>query len=112
MTRKQKDRSALLKEYQQLKKELVSVGFICVGTVSAVYRQCGKQNCRCHNDPDSRHGPYSLWTLKIKGKTTSRFLNEENAKECKDWITNQRKLQKIIKRMQELSKKAAADWHR
>lgn len=111
MAQKQKDRSALLKEYEQLKKEFLSVGFICVGSVSAVYHQCGKQNCRCHNDPASRHGPYSLWTRKIKGKTISRFLNEEKAQECKDWIANQRKLQNIIKRMQELSKKAA-DWYR
>lgn len=111
MPQKQKDRASLLKEYEQLKKELLTVGFVCLGSVSAVYQQCGKPNCRCHNDPDSRHGPYSLWTRKIKGKTTSRFLNQQNATECKEWIANQRKLQKIIKQMQELSKKAA-DWHR
>ena len=104
MTQKQK-------EYEQLKKELLSVGFICVGSVSSVFQQCGKENCRCHNDRDSRHGPYSLWTRKIRGKTTSRFLNEENAQECKEWIANQRKLHKIIKRMQKLSQKAA-DWYR
>lgn len=111
MLKKQQDRTALLKEYEQLKKELLSVGFVCVGSVSAVYQQCGKENCRCHNDPEYRHGPYSLWTRKIKGKTVSRFLNQQNAQECKEWITNQRKLQKIIKTMQKLSQKAA-DWYR
>lgn len=111
MTEKQKNRSSLLKEYEQLKKELLSVGFICMGSVSAVYRECGKENCRCSDNPKFRHGPYSLWTRKIKGKTISRFLNDKNAQECKAWISNQRKLERIIKRMQELSKKAA-DWNR
>lgn len=111
MPKKQKDRSSLFKEYSQLKNELLSIGFICVGSVSAVYHKCGKENCRCSDDPNFRHGPYSLWTRKIRGKTISRFLNEENAQECKDWIANQRKLEKIVRRMQELSKKAA-DWYR
>jgi len=101
----------LLKKYEALKKELLSIGFLCVGSVSSVYRPCGKQNCRCQTDPEFRHGPYFQWTRKIKGKTVSRFLNDENAQECLDWIANQRKLQDIIKQMQELSKQAA-DWYR
>lgn len=107
---KKKNRPFLLKEYEQLKKELLSVGFICVGSVSSVYHKCGKQNCRCNDDPSFKHGPYSLWTRKIRGKTVSRFLNDENALECREWIGNQRKIEKLIKKMQELSKKAA-DWY-
>jgi hypothetical protein len=50
-------------------------------------------------------------TRKVKGKTVSRFLNEENAKECKEWIANHRELEAILKKMRKLSQKAA-NWHR
>src|SRR5262245_12272781 len=101
----------LLKKYEKLKQELLDLGFLCVGSVSSVYRPCGKTNCSCHTDPEFTHGPYYQWTRKIKGKTVSRFLNEENAKECLGWIANQRKLESIIKQMQDLSTEAA-DWYR
>jgi hypothetical protein len=111
VTKKKKNPATLLTQYQQLKEEILQLGFICQGSVSSIYQRCGKKNCQCQTDPNLRHGPYSLWTRKIRGKTASRFLNEENAQECKDWIANQRKLEKIIKQMHELSKQAA-DWYR
>jgi uncharacterized protein DUF6788 len=101
----------LITKFESLKKELLDLGFLCVGSVSSVYRPCGKQNCRCQSDPEFRHGPYYQWTRKIKGKTVSRFLNEENAQECLAWIANQRKLEAIVKEMQDLSKEAA-EWYR
>ena len=101
----------LIKKYEKLKKNLLNLGFLCVGSVSSVYRPCGKLNCRCHSDTEFRHGPYYQWTRKIKGKTVSRFLNEQDAQECLAWIANQRKLEAIIKEMQDLSKRAA-EWYR
>lgn len=100
---------SLLNRYQDLKKKLISIGFICQGSISSVYQKCGTSSCRCHKDPDSRHGPYYLWTRKIKGKTVSRFLNAQQAEECKQWIANHRQMQTIIEEMRKLSKKAA-DW--
>ena len=33
--------------------------------------------CRCHHDPDARHGPYHYWTRKARGKTVGLKLTED-----------------------------------
>ena len=44
------------------------------GTITEVYRACGKPNCRCANPGDSGHGPYYAFTRKVGGKTKTLQL--------------------------------------
>jgi hypothetical protein len=34
-------------QYEQLKAELVDIGFVCQGSVLERYTSCGNPNCRC-----------------------------------------------------------------
>jgi len=49
------------------------------GSVSERSMKCGRKQCRCHQDPRARHGPYYSLTRMEGGKTRSRYLSAEQA---------------------------------
>jgi len=92
-----------LKKYSSLKKKIGELGFICTGSVFSAFNTCGNPNCRCHKDKSARHGPYNIWTRKVKAKTITRTLTDEQAKFCRQCIQNMRKLEEILKKMRDIS---------
>ena len=74
--------SAALRRYEEqydaLKAELETLGFVGQGSVHTRRITCGRApwaTCRCHDDPDARHGPYHYWTRKARGKTVGLNLH-------------------------------------
>ena len=53
--------------YDALRAELRTLGFIGQGGVQTRRIPCGRAACRCHRDPDARHGPDHYWTRKAVG---------------------------------------------
>lgn len=109
MTPRQK--TALLRhqqEYRKLKAELVEIGYVLQGSITTRWMECGKPLCACHENPQARHGPYYQWSTKVAGRTVSRYLEKEQATPCRRWIENNRRLEKILKRMRALSSRVAA----
>ena len=64
-------------QYDALKAELQTLGFVGQGGVHTRRITCGRATCRCHDDPDARHGPYHYWTRKARGKTVGLNLTED-----------------------------------
>ena len=79
-----------LRQYQQLLEQLSSTGWISEG-----YAQ---------NRGPGAGGPCFQWTRKVKGKTVSVALSEEQFEAMQQAIENWKKTKKIIKRMQQLSR--------
>jgi hypothetical protein len=48
-------------------------------------------------------GPYYLWTRKVKGKTVTVSLNEEQYRSVKEAIAVRRQTDKLLKEMQKIS---------
>lgn len=94
-------------EYQAIKARIHEIGFICTGSLYTRWMVCGKANCRCHRDPDQRHGPYYQLTWKEGGRTISRNLSAEHAKLYAEWIANRRRLESLLSQMHRISLKAA-----
>ncbi len=92
--------------HRTLAAQLAEVGFISRGSVIAGYTTCGKDSCRCRNDPDQRHGPYWQWTRAVRGRTATRRLSPRQAALYRQWIANQRALDRIVSRMQQISRGA------
>lgn len=90
-------------QFETLKASLADLGPIRRGTVLRRFRRCGTSNCRCKADPPQLHGPYYEWTRKVKGKTVSVSVTEEQARLLKQWIANARRLDKIVADMQLVS---------
>jgi len=92
--------------YRTLAAQLAEVGFISQGSVVASYTSCGKPTCRCASDPDARHGPYWQWTRAVRGRTVGQRLTASEAALYRQWIANQRALDRIVSRMQQISRSA------
>lgn len=106
-SRGKEDRVAHEKAYAKLQRELSRTGFLWVGTVLRQYHVCGKPGCRCRRGGRFRHGPYSVWTRKIRGKTVTRMLSEEEGRLYMTWIENRRRPDRTIDRMLKISKLVA-----
>ena len=92
---------------RELITEIAEIGFILPGSVNVVRNRCGKPRCACHADPPRLHGPYTTWTRKIAGKTTTRRLSAEQAERYQPWFENNRRLRELISELEALSLQAA-----
>ena len=102
---------ARLDKYDQQRRRLTAqlsdVGFVWHGSVRRQLLTCGTPACRCHVDPDARHGPYAYWSTKIAGKTVSRLLKAAEAELYEEWIANRRQIERVVRDLKTLSAKAA-----
>ena len=60
-------RNAILRQMGQL-------GDFRPGSISTVYRRCGKASCHCAGSKDPGHGPHFQMTYKAEGKTVTESL--------------------------------------
>jgi hypothetical protein len=97
----------LERRYRELKNRLQDLGFAVAGSVIERHTICGADNCRCQAEPPQRHGPYYQYSRKVAGKTISRRLTAEQAKQYRTWIANRRTLDQITADIDELSHQAA-----
>jgi hypothetical protein len=62
-------RDALETKRQKLLEKIGHIGDMRQGSITEVYRCCGKPNCHCASPSDPGHGPYYAFTRKVGGKT-------------------------------------------
>ncbi len=88
---------------KSLKNKLIARAWVLQGTVLRQYKQCGKTNCRCHQDKKHWHGPYWIWTRKEKGKTITKTLSQNQAKMVKKSLEEMKKVNRLIEKWKKLS---------
>jgi len=93
----------LEKKYEKLKKRFLKISYVCIGSINTVYTKCGNDYCYCYKDDTKKHGPYYLWTRKIKGKTVSKRLSKKQLIVCRKFINNNTKLKDLIGKMMNVS---------
>ena len=64
----------LEKERERLKREISQLPDMRQGSLSAVYRRCGKPTCHCAQAEDPGHGPLFLLTRSVNKKTVARNI--------------------------------------
>ena len=97
-----------LDRYNALKAELQAIGFVCQGSVQTRRIGCGTATCGCHQDPGNLHGPYHYWTRKNRGKTVGLKLTQEELPIHREWIRNNRRLERILREMRNVSARVLA----
>jgi virulence-associated protein VapD len=80
----------LPKSYRQLQRRLASLGFLSQGSV--------------FERKPSQQGSRYVWTRKIRGKTVTVALSEQQFHWLRQAVANQRELDKIVSQMQVLSR--------
>jgi hypothetical protein len=53
----------------RLLSELAPLGDMRPGSITEVYRRCGKKSCWCAQTDQPGHGPFYAFTRKVQGKT-------------------------------------------
>ena len=96
------------KQYDEIKAELQTLGFIGQGSVSTCRITCGRSACRCYRDPEARHGPYHYWTRKARGKTVGLKLTDEELGLYREWTENNRELEPLVTEMRRISSRVLA----
>ena len=94
--------------FEQAARELDEIGFVLKGSVIQRYSRCSSVGCHCRADPPQLHGPYWQWSSKVKAKTVSRRLTDEQARRYQQWIDNGRCLEQIVQDLYDLSEQADA----
>lgn len=94
------------RRYRELAARLAQIGYIRAGSVVLAANRCGKPGCHCHDDQPRLHGPYWQYTAKVGGKTVTRRLTEQQARQYQEWISNDRALRELISQMRQVAHEA------
>ena len=84
--------------YNNLTAQLKETGLILQGTIT-------ERIIEPLNDKEKTYGPYYQWTRKIRAKTITVNLSHSQVKEYQAAIENNKRLEKTIKDMRDLSLK-------
>jgi hypothetical protein len=55
--------------------QILELGDLRSGSITAIHGRCGKPNCHCHQPDQPGHGPNFRLTRKIDGKTVSESFS-------------------------------------
>jgi len=66
------------------------------GSLSERFMKCGKAGCPCQKDDTARHGPYFSVTRGVGGRTSSRYIDAEQATVVRRQIAAAQKFRKEI----------------
>jgi hypothetical protein len=92
-------------KFETLKREVLALGLVRPGSLVRRFMPCGNSACRCMGQPPQLHGPYHQWTHKIAGKTKTVRLSAQQARLCREWSSNHKKLKRLLQQMEQLSLK-------
>ena len=88
----------------QLQQELLALGRLHPGSISEQYNVCGTPGCHCKDAKDPRkHGPYYQLSYTWRGKSSSRFLRDEQVAEMREKVANYKRLRELVSQWVELA---------
>jgi hypothetical protein len=90
-------------EARRVTAAIAKVGFVLPGTLSHRLTRCGRAGCHCHADPPQLHGPYWQWTRKVRSKTITRLLTDDQVADYQDWFDNAKKIRGLIAELEAVS---------
>lgn len=85
---------------------IARTGEVLGGTITERRTHCGRAGCRCMADPPRPHGPYFIWTRKVRAKTVGRWLSADQAAECRRWADNHRRLKELFGQLEAIGEAA------
>ena len=67
--------AALEQQRSSILTQILELGDLRSGSITAINGRCGKPNCHCHQPGQRGHGPNFRLTRKIDGKTVSESFS-------------------------------------
>ena len=97
-------RDALAK-IARIRVALGKIDYLSSGTLLCRTKVCGKESCRCAQDPAARHGPYYEWGHMKNGRLVHRTVSPAQASILERAITNHRNAKKLMKAWEDETEK-------
>jgi len=93
----------VLKQRADAHRRALSKGGISVsGSLVRILRKCGRENCRCAQDPDARH-PSHVLTSKVRKKTKVVYVPVAMVEEVGTWVQERRRIKRLLAEMDALA---------
>jgi len=94
-------RHVIEQRIQARTKRLGECSISISGSLAKIARKCGRENCRCADDPSARHTAHLL-TSKVRGKTKSVYVPVELVEEVDNWVRERKKIKRLLKEIDDL----------
>ncbi len=88
--------ASLEQRIEKVKQQIAALGDLHPGTLTEQYNVCGSSGCRCKATPPIKHGPYHQLSFTRHGKSTSRFVGQQDVTEAQEQLDNYRRLRQLV----------------
>ena len=80
-----------------LQRQLLLLGPVHPGSITEQYNVCGQPGCRC-KDPKNpqKHGPYYQLSFTWRGRSTTRFVRQEQVEEMRRKVANYKRFRELV----------------
>jgi hypothetical protein len=86
------------------RRELGQGGISIGGSLVRTLRKCGRENCRCAQDPEARHAAHVL-TTKVRRKTKVVYVPVDMVEEARLWVQERRRIRRLLAEMDALAER-------
>ena len=87
-------------------RQMGELGDLRPGSISTVYRRCGKPSCHCGDRKDPGHGPHFQMTYKVEGRTVTQSLaGRASVEKAEQEIAAFRKFEKLCQEFIKINQK-------
>ena len=93
----------LIRRRGAIQEAMGSIGDFRQGSLSRMYRKCGKPRCHCADEGNLGHGPSWILTRKVEGKTQTRAVSKDLLPEVRSQVAAYQQFRELIREMVDLS---------
>ena len=94
---------SLERQIDKVKRDLMQLDGMRMGSLSEQYNVCGTPGCRCKASPPEKHGPYYQLSYTRNGKSTTRFIRKPNLAMVKRQLRSYARLRSLVGRWIDLA---------
>jgi len=98
----------LERQIAEIKRELMELGDLRIGSLSRQYNVCRSPGCRCKASPPRKHGPYYQLSYTRNGKSTTRAVKRGSLTELRRQLRSYARLRELVSRWIDLGTDLAA----
>ena len=97
----------LERQIAEIKRELMALGDLRIGSLSRQYNVCSSPGCRCKASPPRKHGPYYQLSYTRKGKSSTRAVQRGSLPELRRQLRSYARLRDLMNRWIDLGTELA-----
>jgi hypothetical protein len=98
----------LERQIAKIKRELMELGDLRIGSLSRQFNVCSSPGCRCKASPPQKHGPYYQLSYTRNGKSTTRAVQRGSLTELRRQLRSYARLRELVNRWIDLGTDLAA----